>query len=247
MSRAAEDALELGELVCDRATTRIELVLDGLGRRAQLGRMSEYSELGVKSHIFTGLRRDRVDLQELKAKKLEAFNASLLGLSERGERLIGLPTRLKADGILREHVGETTEAIEHLTMRGDVEEGRVSVLAGDVDEGADDPLQLGEGREAPIQVSAALPSTGDDATRDQLPSEDVVHARGQEMSGCGAPVGQVEERFDAAFVASLPNELGALPVAENEGHGADDDGLTGAGLASEDRETRTERDLQVID
>ena len=110
---------------------------------------------------------------------------------------------------------EPRVGVEHIEVRGRVEQHLVLVLPVEVDERAGEVAQRGARREGAVDERAAS------SLRRHFPAHDDL-----------ATVGSVEDGLDRSGFLAGAHELGRGAAAHEQADGADEDGLAGPRLAS---------------
>ena len=202
----------------ERGERRLVALVQGLirvGAQAlQLVGVCEDLPRGGELVVFAGLRLDAIDLGELEGDELGARRTLALARQEavpfcgellpRGERFSDLePLRF-----------EPRVGVEHVEVRGRVEQHLVLVLPMEVDERAGELAQRGARHEGAVDERAAS------SLRRHFPAHDDL-----------AAVGGVEDGFDRSGFLAGAHELGRGAAADEQANGAEEDGLAGAGFA----------------
>ncbi len=118
------------------------------------------------------------------------------------------------------------------------------MLGGDVGELGGEGGELARGAEAAVEVGAGAAVVVDDAADDEVAL--AAYTGGLELGEEAVGAAHVEEGFDLGLARAGAHLLGRGAAAEDEGEGADDDRLAGAGLTGEDVEAALEGELELL-
>ncbi len=176
--------------------------------------LARTSRVGGELVVFAGLRADAIDLGELEGDELGARGTLPLARQQAialGRELLPVGERV---GHLLALRFESRVGVEHVEVRGRIEQHLVLVLSVQIDERPGELAQRAARDERAVDEGAAA-SLGR-----HFPADDDL-----------AAVGGVEHGFDRGGLLAGAHELGRGAAADEQADGAEEDRLAGAGLA----------------
>ena len=153
------------------------------------------------------------------------------------------PAAKAARGAERGLAGET---VEQVALGARAEQALELVLAVDLDQGADDVGDGGDGGHPSLELGPAAPLDQDLAGDHDL-AVLVLHPGGRQGGGDLEVVAGVQAAFDQRGGPAGTDRARVGPPPEQQGEGVDDHGLAGAGLPGEHVEAGRDLEAGIID
>ena len=142
--------------------------------------------------------------------------------------------------------GLAGEAVEQVALGARAEQALELVLAVDLDQGADDVGDGGDGGHPSLELGPAAPLDQDLAGDHDL-AVLVLDPGGRQGGGDLEVVAGVQAAFDQRGGPAGTDRARVGPPPEQQGEGVDDHGLAGAGLPGEHVEAGRDLEAGIID
>ena len=231
----------------DRGILFVERPIRGLHQLSQTPPLRPQQLLALQLSILARPEVRGGDLLDLIAQQVFARPPIRQRVPALGQARLELPPPRKRRLVSHACVGEPAELVEQVQLHRRSEEGLVIVLAVDVHEESTESLEDAERGRPAIDMDTVPPRAREDAAENHLGCAALQKILLVQELCDGTGFLEGEDPRDFGFLSARSDQISRGAPPYQEVHRIHEDGLSGARLAGEDRETVRKLQRDCVD